>query len=734
MEPEGKFLNNDNDCQEHTIEINIGSKSLILILIIIFLSFTLCKNQNTTKNKTREIIDDDSYTLDTIPSEQLNNARNSFKKYIYQDSIDPTKTLSYNLFIPSFSKIQKYPLVVFIGDARMVGKNITAPLMFSIGGPIWATDTVQEKNKCFVLVPAYNEIIMDDRNDYLINEYLDITIRLISYIKSKYNNIDSKRIYGVGQSMGATTILYLLANSPRLFAAGLIVSGQWKTEQLLGIVNATFTYVASVGDEKAFKGQNEIKNYLNSNNIKYGSITNINAQENIQILDAYFRNMLSLGYKHNFISYAKGSVLSSKSKIKNEHISTFKYGYRSEAIRDWLFQQKRNKDSEENYYSKDGRQVKTNFCELSKEDNTCTKCIDGYFLSKDGLSCTNDINCEKGNPKKGYCNWCKQDYYLDIKDLKCKSNLEKGEYKFCKIVNKGICTDCDNYHFLDEGNKCTDSKKCIKSKDGICLKCQKGYHLTLDKRCSKVKKCIYANSYECTECEDGYYYDRFNQTCKYGKGNFTNCKANQKLNKKRCAICKDGYYLSLFHNNCRKNTEKNEFYHCQVSYNGHKCQVCIKGYFLGREDSKCSKIEGCIRSENEDKCLECDNDFCLNKEGKCVNNYYIIENDKKFFYRCKSSNDKGNGCLSCENGLVPNKDGLCYDDIHCDKKENGICQKCLKEHSGGYYSYCLNKEFGCIDSFLKNCIRCDDIFNLDSCTQCENGYQIDENGYCVQKK
>jgi len=49
--------------------------------------------------------------------------------------------------------------------------------MLTIGGPIWATDTVQNKNKCFVLVPAYNEIIMDDRNDYLINEYLNITIR-----------------------------------------------------------------------------------------------------------------------------------------------------------------------------------------------------------------------------------------------------------------------------------------------------------------------------------------------------------------------------------------------------------------------------------------------------------------------------------------------------------------------------------------------------------------------------
>jgi predicted peptidase len=148
MEPEGKFIN-DYDFQERQVEINKSFKAIILILIITILAFTLFKNQNITKNNIKKIIDDDSLILDTIPSEQLNNARNSFNAYIYQDSIDPTKTLSYNLFIPSISKIQKYPLVVFIGDARMVGKNTTAPLMLTIGGPIWATDSVQDKNKCF---------------------------------------------------------------------------------------------------------------------------------------------------------------------------------------------------------------------------------------------------------------------------------------------------------------------------------------------------------------------------------------------------------------------------------------------------------------------------------------------------------------------------------------------------------------------------------------------------------
>ena len=729
MESE-KLYSNEFEFQENLLEGNKNIKTIFLIIIIIFL---VCSSFKKAQNTILNTISEESSLLDTISLEELNKARNSFKQYIYQDNIDSTKYLSYNLFIPEIhSENKKYPLVVFIGDSRMVGKETTAPITYTIGGPIWATDTVQNKNKCFVLVPSFNEIIIDNRNGYLKNDYINVTIRLISFIKGKYENIDSKRIYGTGQSMGAMTILYILANYPNLFTAGLVVSGQWKKEELFGLINSTFTYIVSIGDEKSFEGQKEIKKYINNNNIKYGSINNVNARENINILEAYVRTMYSLGYKHNFISYTKGSVFSSKNKTNNEHLESFKYGYRLESVRDWLFLQKRS--IEKFYKSKDGRQISMNFCDISKEDNTCMKCIEGFFLSKDKLSCSNDKNCEYGDKDTGLCNSCSNNYYLDIKKRKCKSNLEKEKYKFCKVVNNGICIKCDNFHYLDNENNCAISDNCAKSKDGLCSICENGFYLGLDFKCSDVKRCIYSRSNECVECEDGYYYDRVNRTCKHSKGNFEHCKYTSALNKKKCSACKDNYYLSLKENNCFRNTDKGPFYKCQISYDGRKCQFCVKGYFLGRIDSKCNKIEGCLRSENENNCLECDNDYCLDKNGNCINNYYIIEKEKKYYFRCKSLNENGNGCGLCENDLTPNKEGLCYDEIHCDKKENEVCVKCQKEHQGGYYSYCLNKDFGCIDSFLKNCIRCDDIFNLDQCTKCEEGFEVDNNGYCIKKK
>ena len=144
--------------------------------------------------KISEPPNDDRFLLDTISSEELNKARDSFKQYSFTDSIDSSKVLHYNLFIPeNYSKNEKFPLMMFIGDGSMVGRK-KSPITRTVGGPIWATDTVQKKHKCFVLIPEYNELIIDDRNRFYISEYINVTIRLISQLQKDYN-IDSKRIY-----------------------------------------------------------------------------------------------------------------------------------------------------------------------------------------------------------------------------------------------------------------------------------------------------------------------------------------------------------------------------------------------------------------------------------------------------------------------------------------------------------------------------------------------------------
>ena len=705
--------------------------SIIVVLIIIYLIIFLTKKNNSEQNDDN----DDPTELDTIPKEEFEKARNSFKQFNFTDSVNSSKILFYNLFIPeNYNKTQniKYPLIMFIGDASTVGTETTYPLSQTVGGPIWATDTIQKKHKCFVLVPQYNEIIIDDNKGYTKSEYINVTTRLISKLQNEYN-IDPNLIYGTGQSMGAMTNLYLLANYPNLLTAGLIVDGQWIKEELLGLVNSTFTYFAAGGDMKAFNGQNETKNYLDSLNISYGCLTDLNAKEKVEILNNASKEMYASGKQYNFITYTKGSVLPSNSKDANEHMSSFKYGYRIETVRDWIFQQNKIKCEEGLFYSQDGKCSSTNFCYKTKADNSCSECIYGYHLSTDRSSCTNDINCKTGDKKTGFCSWCKDDFYLDIKDNKCKSNLDDKNLKYCKIADGNVCIQCDNFYYLAQDKKCSISANCSITNDSLCAKCIDGYYLGLDYKCTNVEKCIYSSNNQCTECQDGFYYDMHDYLCKEMKDNFMHCKRNAEYDQNQCFVCKYDYYLSQLDYLCYDNTQPGPFYKCQKSnFYGTFCMFCVEDYYIGNIDLNCSKIQGCLMSLNEDTCLKCERYYCLDNVGNCTDNSYVIDEDKKYYYRCKMLNEDGNKCEICEHSLNTTDDGICYDDYHCIKDEFGECMKCEGENPYGYPTYCLNKVFGCIDSFLEHCIRCDDIFELDVCTECEEGYEIDEYGECVE--
>ena len=330
---EENLISENKSCSKNKIMIfscviAIFALSVIGIIIVLNISREP-KNEKENENK-----DNDSpYELDTIPSEEMEKARRSFKQYQY---INNSKIIDYNFYSPeNITENELYPLIVFISDKSLLGQEVTAPLNKTVGGPIWATDTVQKKHKCYVLVPQYNETIstMEPKS-----EYVNVTISLIKDIQEQYQ-IDKNRIYGTGQSMGAMVLLYLLSNHPDLYTAGLIVDGHWNINELHGLVNATFTYFAAEGDPNPYNGQNELKAYFDENNVTYCNMSNVNAQEKVEILNQEAEKIYEKGNKRNFITYANGTVLTPGSDVKGEHMASFKYGYRIETVRDWLFDQ-----------------------------------------------------------------------------------------------------------------------------------------------------------------------------------------------------------------------------------------------------------------------------------------------------------------------------------------------------------------------------------------------------------
>ena len=392
---------------------------------------------------------------------------------------------------------------------------------------------------------------------------------------------------------------------------------------------------------------------------------------------------------------------------------------------------------DDDYYlsSNDNQCVHTNFC-LNSENSICTECLSGYILTKEKNTCVKSDNCYEGDNDTGYCLRCEKGFYLDLSDMLCKSNI--NEFKNCAQVNsKKICNKCELGYYLDGDNNCINVNYCLKSENGICTKCEDFYYLGLDHICSPIAHCVYSSLLlDCLECEDNYYLNSTTKVCDETNEKFSTCKVTYNFSDGNiyCQECKNGYYLSIENSECVNNeNEKENYYKCK-RYNetGKICMTCEKGYFLGELDNKCTKNENCDISEGE-KCIKCKEFYCLDvKKNKCFENFYTEEELEKFYYSCNKSNEEGNECEICKNEKSQVKNGLCYNFADCEYAENGECFKCKENNEKGV-DLCLNKDFGCVETYISHCLICNDSNDFGLCDECEDGYKLDEEKKCVEE-
>lgn len=388
---------------------------------------------------------------------------------------------------------------------------------------------------------------------------------------------------------------------------------------------------------------------------------------------------------------------------------------------------------EDYFFDENGKCIGVNYC--SEGLYQCNKCIDGYYLTADGNACTPEKNCYSGDRLNGLCNQCKDNNYIDLNDRKCKSNKDNEDFYFCKKVENNICILCENEYNLSEDGKCTLTKNCAEVEAGKCLTCSDGYYLGLDNICTNVEHCIYSDTFfGCKECEDGYYFNSTSEQClKFIEG-FENCKLTSfNGNEYYCYYCKNGFYINQTNHLCYDNKdEDSNFYKCLLTdIDGNYCINCEDNFYIGYEDHKCSKVYGCEKSENPEKCLECDEKYCLDaKTGTCVYNSIIKDETQKIYYRCKKTNEDGTACEVCLDELELSENGFCVDMKHCVEKEDGKCVKCQNNRQ---YSSCLNNDFGCVPNSYMKCIECNNFIDFDICTKCRSDYTLNENGICVDK-
>ena len=259
-----------------------------------------------------------------------------FTQDVYEDE-ETGLAVTCNVFVPEdANESEPLPVVFFITDSSTVGRGAEASLTQGWGGLIWAAAEEQEKHPCIVIIPTFDEVILDDHSGFVTTDYIDLMPRLVKTMAERYNG-DMDRLYATGQSMGCMTFLTTAANNPDLFAAEIFVDGQWDITTLKGLESQTFFYIVAGGDTKAVGGQDEVMAMLDEDEVPYVYAEGWDAQSEAEELTALTQEVLEEGSAINMIRWEAGTVLNGGFGM--EHMASFDYAYKLEAVRDWLFEQ-----------------------------------------------------------------------------------------------------------------------------------------------------------------------------------------------------------------------------------------------------------------------------------------------------------------------------------------------------------------------------------------------------------
>ena len=217
------------------------------------------------------------------------------------------ETLQYYLYVPAdYDPENTYPLIQFIPDSSVVGRDAEYVLTQGWGGLIWATEAEQEKHPSFVVVPVFTETVVDDSFNH--SSQIDLAVNLLRSLMEEYS-IDTDRIYTTGQSMGGMTSFYPRAALVGFFTAYLFVGSQWDVDVLSGLEGGRFFYIVSAGDPKASAGQAELLAKFDADGAAY-STAEWSARAEDQ--DALVAAMLEEGNDANFVTFTAGTTLAGR--------------------------------------------------------------------------------------------------------------------------------------------------------------------------------------------------------------------------------------------------------------------------------------------------------------------------------------------------------------------------------------------------------------------------------------
>lgn len=259
-----------------------------------------------------------------------------FRHLEYEDAVTG-KIMKYNLLSPEKTEEGKsYPLVLFMADASTPGENYDTPLVQGYGALVWGTKKWQAEHPCFVLVPQFSGVAVND--EYQHTDEVDIVIRLVKDIAGR-ENVDTDCLYTTGQSMGGMISMYYNITYPNLFAASLFVDCHWDTSLFGELAKHKFVYVTAGNSGHSWGDIKPLEAAAEKDGVRY-EYAQWSARLPQQEQDSFAIEMLAKGAPVNIINFTPKSVLPADGK-GSEHMYSFDYAYRLTPVLEWVFRQKK---------------------------------------------------------------------------------------------------------------------------------------------------------------------------------------------------------------------------------------------------------------------------------------------------------------------------------------------------------------------------------------------------------
>jgi predicted peptidase len=151
-------------------------------------------------------------------------------------------TMPYRVMVPAkYDSNKKYPLVIFLHGIDERGTDNEKQLRW--GASLFKSDSVRHNHPSFVLFPQCPP------NYYWANDIpMESLKALIEDFVAK-NNVDKRKIYIVGMSMGAYGTYEMVSRNPEMFAAAIAISGDGDPNRSKNMAKTNWKIYAGKKDE-----------------------------------------------------------------------------------------------------------------------------------------------------------------------------------------------------------------------------------------------------------------------------------------------------------------------------------------------------------------------------------------------------------------------------------------------------------------------------------------------------